>query len=193
MLRDVVVADAEREVDRVEIFERRREKRKVKREETARRGARRVSQDGTRSRRAQQQPSFRLPDAVALQIDRDVAVADRLQLRGRSAPTVSGSSARAHFVAADLDARELVVMPDAADAEAEAAQRLLGALDRPQLLVGHFGVIRNARRQAGRRRLVPRRQARRGATARGFRPCSDRPRRAGCGRRTRAPPGGPGR
>ena len=47
-------------------------------------------------------------------------------------------------------------MPHAAHAEAEhrAATRF-GALDHPQLLVGDFGVVRNARRQAGRRRLVP--------------------------------------
>src|SRR5476651_2687236 len=36
----------------------------------------------------------------------------------------------------------------------------LRVLDHPELLVGHFGVIRNARRQARRRRLVPRRQSR---------------------------------
>ena len=50
-------------------------------------------------------------------------------------------------------------MADAAHAESEAAQRLFGALDHPQLLVGDFGVVRNARRQARRRRLVPGRQA----------------------------------
>src|SRR5262245_46232079 len=50
-------------------------------------------------------------------------------------------------------------MADAEDAEAEPADRLLGALDLAQLLVGDLGVVRNPRRQAGRRRFVPRRQA----------------------------------
>ena len=38
MVRDVEVADAEREVDRVEIFERRGQERKVKREKDERSG-----------------------------------------------------------------------------------------------------------------------------------------------------------
>ena len=49
-------------------------------------------------------------------------------------------------------------MPHAKDAEAESADRLFGALDGPELFVGDLGVIRNARREARRRRLVPRRQ-----------------------------------
>ena len=50
-------------------------------------------------------------------------------------------------------------MPHAAHAEPQRAQRLLGPLDRPQLLVGDFVMIRNARGQARGRRLVPGRQA----------------------------------
>src|SRR5262249_58176569 len=56
------------------------------------------------------------------------------------------------------DPRDLVVVPHAEHPEAERAQRLLGALDRAQLLVGHFAVIRNPRRQARGGRLVPGRQ-----------------------------------
>ena len=49
-------------------------------------------------------------------------------------------------------------MPDAIHAKAERANRLFGLFDHAQLLDRHLGVIRNARREAGRRRLVPRRQ-----------------------------------
>src|SRR5205814_1779006 len=59
------------------------------------------------------------------------------------------------LVTADLDARELVVVPDPVHAEAEGAKGGLSALDRAQFFVGDFRVVRNARRQAGRRRLVP--------------------------------------
>src|SRR5262249_38220520 len=60
-----------------------------------------------------------------------------------------------HLAAGDFDPRQLVVVPDAEHAESEIADRLFGALDRAQLRVGHLGVVRDARREAGRRRFVP--------------------------------------
>src|SRR5207237_7519008 len=63
-----------------------------------------------------------------------------------------------HLVAPDLDASQRIMMPHAADAEAERMKSLLRALDHAQLLIGHLRMIRNAGRQTGRCRLVPRRQ-----------------------------------
>ena len=70
--------------------------------------------------------------AVALQVEAHVLVADGLESRTIAA-FISGSSARAISSRPSSSARERVVMPDAADAEAEAAQRLFGLLDHPQL------------------------------------------------------------
>ena len=62
MERHVVVANAEREIDGIEIFERRRKKRKVKREETARRGVRPSARRNGVTRGSSGSPSFRLPN-----------------------------------------------------------------------------------------------------------------------------------
>ena len=117
-------------------------------------------------------PSFEAADAVALQIDRDVAVADGLELAHDGGARSPAREARAISLRRDLDARQVVVVTDAEHAEAERAQRLLGPLDDPQLLVGHFRVVRDARRQARATPARPRSAARRAATARGFRPWS---------------------
>ena len=68
---------------------------------------------------------------------RDVLVADRAQLAVDRVGHLRLERAR-HLVAPDLEPRHRVVMPHAADAEAEIAQDVLGALDHPQLLVGDF-------------------------------------------------------
>ena len=78
MLRDVVVADAEREVDGIEIFERGRKKRQVQREEHGGQD-RRQGGDRIGSRRSKEQTLVEAAGAVTLEVDRDVAVADRLQ------------------------------------------------------------------------------------------------------------------
>src|SRR3954468_4218020 len=95
--------------------------------------------------------------AVALQIDRDVCVADGLQPGEQPVADVRLDGAR-QLVDADLEARELIVVPHAADAESEVVQHRLGLLDHAQLLVGDFRVIRNPGGQACGRGLVPGRQ-----------------------------------
>jgi hypothetical protein len=50
-------------------------------------------------------------------------------------------------------------MAHPADDEAESAERLLAAFDGAQLLFGHFRVIGDPRREAGRGRFVPGREA----------------------------------
>jgi hypothetical protein len=60
------------------------------------------------------------------------------------------------LVGAELQAGKRVVVPHAADTEAHLAQRGLRLLHHPQLAVGDLGVVRNARRQAGRRGFIPR-------------------------------------
>ena len=139
--------------------------------------------------RPQQQPFVQAAQPVALQIERDVPITDRLELAHDRRAHVGFERPR-KLVAADLHARELVVMPHAADAESQARERLFGALDRPELLVGDFRVVRNARRQAGRRRLVPRRQARFSRQLANLVLERDRPRRADCARRIRGRPAG---
>src|SRR5262249_26296595 len=64
------------------------------------------------------------------------------------------------LVAPELDPRNRVVMADAEHAEAEIADHALGRLDRPELLLRDLRVIGNPRRQARRRGLVPRFEAR---------------------------------
>ena len=110
------------------------------------------------SRRPQEEPFVQAARAVALKIQRDVAVSDRFELANDGARHLRIERA-GHLVARKLDAGHLVVMAHAADAEPERAERLLRPLDHAQLLVGHFAVIRNARRQTRRCRLVPRRDA----------------------------------
>ena len=77
-----------------------------------------------------------------------VFVAERLQLPHEPAADLRRERA-GDLVATELYPRQVVVMPDAADAESQLADRLLGTLDHPQLLVAHLGVIRNARGQTG--------------------------------------------
>jgi hypothetical protein len=59
------------------------------------------------------------------------------------------------FGGLDLDARHRAVVTDAALAEAERAQRLLGLSDRGQLVRRDGLSVRDARRQAGLLRRVP--------------------------------------
>src|SRR5213593_4868889 len=105
-----------------------------------------------RLRRPQSESFVQTAPAVALRIDCDGPVANRLQLARDRVGRLRLERAR-QLLARDFDASELVVMAHAADAEAERAQRLLGPLDHTQLLVGLFAEVRNARRQARRRRL----------------------------------------
>src|SRR4051812_40932336 len=105
---------------------------------TGRREERRA--EAVASRGAQQQPFVETARAITLQIERHIPVADCLQLahdRGRHL----GLEGSRQLVASDLDARELVMMTNSADSESEAAQRLFGPLDRPQLLVGDLGEV----------------------------------------------------
>ena len=95
---------------------------------------------------------------VALEIERDELIADLLE-RPHDRVAHLGLERARHLAGADLDPRDLVVMTDAAHAEAEPVEDLLRLLDLPQLLVRDFGVIRNPRRQARRGGLVPRRHA----------------------------------
>src|SRR5687768_17420292 len=77
--------------------------------------------------RLEQQPFVQAAGAVALQVDGHVAVADlfqRVDDRGRHV----GLERARELVASDFDPRQLVVVPHAADAEPQRAQRLFGAL-----------------------------------------------------------------
>src|SRR2546425_5627721 len=73
----------------------------------------------------QSQPFVQTAPAVALRIDCDGPVANRLQLARDRVGRLRLERAR-QLLARDFDASELVVMAHAADAEAERAQRLLG-------------------------------------------------------------------
>src|SRR5690606_25925581 len=88
----------------------------------------------------------------------DVLEAELAQRRLDAGGPVVLEEAR-HLVTRELDARHVAVVPDAQDAEAEVAQDRFGALDGPELLVGDFGEVRDARREAGRGGFVPGRQA----------------------------------
>ena len=92
MVRDVEVAHPEREVDRVDVFERRDEIRQVREREDQRQRAERAreSLDGS-----QPQRFVEAAEPVALQVDRDVLIAERAQLARRGAAATAGSSARA--------------------------------------------------------------------------------------------------
>ncbi len=109
-------------------------------------------------RRPQQEAFVQTAGAITLEIERHVTVTGGFQLAHDGGADFRLERAR-HLVTADLDPRELVMVPHAKDPKAQLAQSLLGALDRSQLLAGHFGVIRNPRRKARRGRLVPGRQA----------------------------------
>ena len=60
-----------------------------------------------------------------------------------------------------LDPRDLIVMPNSQVAESQLPQGRLGAFDLTQLGWRHGMVVRNSRREAGRRRLVGHRQSQR--------------------------------
>src|SRR3989304_2994073 len=111
------------------------------------------------SRRPQQQPFVEAAGPVALEIERDVSIPGGLDLAYDRGPRLRIERA-CQLVATDLDARQLVMVPDAIHTESERVERLLGALDPAQLLVGHFRMIRDARRQTRRGGFVPARQAR---------------------------------
>src|SRR5258705_9700124 len=108
---------------------------------------------------AQDQSFVQAAHPVPARIDGDLPVAERLN-RGHDTRGQVGLEGARQLVDADLHTREVVVMAHAADAKPEIAQHAFGALDHPQLVAGHRGVVRNARRQARRGRLVPRRQPR---------------------------------
>src|SRR5438093_1635369 len=96
---------------------------------------------------------------VTLQIDRHVLISDRTQLLHNTLAQPGLEGAR-QLVTSDFQAGERIVMPHAADTEAEVAQHVFGTLDHAQLLVGHLGMVRNARGETRRCGLVPCRQAR---------------------------------
>ena len=93
--------------------------------------------------------------AVALQVERDVLIAERLQRAHHREAHVGIERAR-HLIPRDLHARHCVVVTHAKNAKSQRANRLFGIFDRTQLAVRHFRVIRNAGGKARRRRLVPR-------------------------------------
>src|SRR5919197_1012261 len=109
------------------------------------------------SRGTQQQPFVQTSRPVSLQIEADVAVSRDLELADDRGANLGIERTR-HLFTRELDPRDRVVMSDAEHPEPERAQRLLGAFDGAQLLVGHLGMIRNPRRQTGRGGLVPGRQ-----------------------------------
>ena len=99
---------------------------------------------------------------VALQVETSRAdSADCLRVRCTMRAVDLGIERARHRRAPISRRASVVVMPDAAYAEAETRGALLGLLDQsPASLAVTSRVMRNARRQAGRRRLVPGRQAR---------------------------------
>src|SRR5688572_29508308 len=72
---------------------------------------------------------------ISLWVDDDFLIADAGE-RAHDSRVRRRRHRAHHFVAADLDAREAVVMPHAAHTESDRAQRLLGAFDHAQLLDG---------------------------------------------------------
>ena len=103
------------------------------------------------------------------------------------ASCMSGSSARGELLAARPRRGQRVVMAHAAHAESERVQRLFAALDLPQLLGVTslwYGMRDDRHADAGSSHAG----SPASATARESRLWSARLRRAGCARRTRAPP-----
>src|SRR5713226_6879152 len=84
-----------------------------------------------RSRGTEQEPFVQTARAVALQIEADIAVADRLELAHDGGGGFPFNRA-GHLVARDLDAGKIVVVAHAVHLEAERAQRLLGSFDHAQ-------------------------------------------------------------
>src|SRR5262245_6818601 len=105
----------------------------------------------------EQQAFVQTASAVALQVEADVAIAERLE-RADDRRRELGIERARHLVPRDLDAGNVVVVPDAEDAKSEAAKRLFGLFDRAQLFVGHVMQVRNSRRQTSRRGFVPGRE-----------------------------------
>ena len=126
---------------------------------------------------------------IALQIDRHVLIADRLQL-AHDRSRISGSSARGSSSRRSRGARASSWCRTRQTRKPRSRRTVFGALDHAQLLVGDFRVVRNARRQTRRRGLVPGRQPGAMRQLADLRLGQIRLRRAGCARRTRAPPGG---
>ena len=110
------------------------------------------------SRGPQEQPFVEASGAISSRVDRDVPIADRLDLADDGGGRRRIQRTR-QFVAAELDTGEIVVVPYAADTEAEGSNRLLGTLDLAKFFVGDLVVIRNARGQTRRGGLVPAGQA----------------------------------
>ena len=154
MLRRIEIAHAEREVHRVEIFERRRKKREV-RDEKDRRERGRPEQLSGRVFKPGGGSDLRSGCRCGSPSDRSSPTRSRRPAAPARWRRACRARARAADPRAPLDARQRVVMTHAADAEPERVQRVFAALDLPQLLRRHFVMIRNARRQARRRRLVP--------------------------------------
>ena len=101
--RRIEVAQAEREVDRVDVFERRGERRKVRREIQRRQiGQNRLAKRATRSDRTEADTFIQAAHPIPLQVDRDVLVADRAQLADDPIAHVGLERAR-HLVAAELE------------------------------------------------------------------------------------------
>src|SRR3954470_23836212 len=73
------------------------------------------------SDRTESEAFIQAAHAVALQIDRDVCVADGLQPGEQPVADIRLKCAR-QLVETDLEARELIVVPHAADAESKVVQ-----------------------------------------------------------------------
>ena len=70
-------------------------------------------------------------------LDRDTPVSESRQFRHQPLVDVRLERAR-QLVGADLEPGEVVMVPHAADTEPKPAHDALGALDHPQLVLGHF-------------------------------------------------------
>ena len=104
--------------------------------------------------RAQAQRLVQTAQPVAAQIDGDIFIPHGAEPPIEGVGDLGVHRAR-QLVTADFDPRERVVMSDAEHPETEAAYHLLGGLDAPELFVGHFRMVRDARGQARGRGLVP--------------------------------------
>ena len=152
---DVEVANAEREVDRIDVFERCRKKWQM-RQANASASAARARADHWTGREAQR--VVQAAEPISLKIDRDVLIAERLERAHEVIAHIRLERAR-HFVTRDLEPRDRVVMAHAKDAEPERPHDVFGLLDHPQLRLPSLHPVRDSRRQARRCRHVPRRQS----------------------------------
>ncbi len=182
-LRDVELAHAQREIDRVDVLERRRQQGQVRDQEdqaAARRAAEPLRTVMLDDRGAEAwQRVVQAAEAIAAQIDGDVRVAERAQLaidRRRRSP------ARARAPSRRGRARDARWCRDAG--RGRRGTRGRAAPSRPRSIVRSFSSVtslrvRNPRRQAGGRGLVPRRHPGAPRQLADLRPSSARPRRAG--------------